>query len=41
MVPPEHLLSIAKKKNKVKINIKNMTFYNFKVLNAQITKIYL
>jgi hypothetical protein len=34
---PWHLLSIPKKKNKVKINVEKMFFYNFKVLNAQIT----
>jgi hypothetical protein len=33
-----HLLSIPKKENKVKVNVENITCYNFEVLNAQITK---
>jgi hypothetical protein len=37
-VPPGHLLSIPKKENNVKVNVEKMTFYNFEVLNAQITK---
>jgi hypothetical protein len=28
----------SKKKNKVKVNVKKMIFYNFDALNAQITK---
>jgi hypothetical protein len=35
---PEHLLSILKKKNIKKINIKKIAFYNFDALNAHITK---
>jgi hypothetical protein len=35
---PRHLLSILKKKNSVKFNVKKMTFYNFDVLNAQIIR---
>jgi hypothetical protein len=35
---PEHLLSISKKENKVKVNAEKMTFYNFEALNAQITR---
>jgi hypothetical protein len=34
---PWHLLSMPKKKNKVKVNVEKMFFYNFKALNAQIT----
>jgi hypothetical protein len=33
-----HLLSISKKKNKEKINVKKTTFYNFDILNTRITK---
>jgi hypothetical protein len=31
------LLSIPKKENKVKVNVEKMIFYNFEVLNTQIT----
>jgi hypothetical protein len=33
-----HLLSIPKKKNKVKVNVEKMIFYDFEALNAQIIK---
>jgi hypothetical protein len=35
---PGHLLSIPKRKNKVKVNVEQMIFYNFEVLNVQITR---
>jgi hypothetical protein len=35
---PGHLLSIPKTKNKVKVNVEKMIFYNFEALNAQITR---
>jgi hypothetical protein len=35
---PGYLLSIPKRKNKVKVNVEQMIFYNFEVLNVQITR---
>jgi hypothetical protein len=37
-VPRGHLLSIPEKENKVKLNVEKMILYNFKALNAQITR---
>jgi hypothetical protein len=33
-----YLLNISKKKNKENINVKNITFDNLDILNAQITR---
>jgi hypothetical protein len=35
---PEHLLSISKMENKVKVNVKKMPLYSIEALNTQITK---
>jgi hypothetical protein len=37
-VHPVHLLSIPKKKNKDKINVRKITFFNFDALNARIIR---